>query len=132
MVPTYTDLERRKFKRLAVNFIVIYRVHQPFEVIMIVGNKEINAMMVDLGEGGMALVTEYDVPPDTRLLLRFTLINPYGVTTDRVATMELDGEVRYNVALAKSEHRLGVCFHDVPLKDQRSLASFVRLSHQRA
>ncbi|HNX80985.1 MAG TPA: PilZ domain-containing protein [Candidatus Omnitrophota bacterium] len=130
MVPPYRESERRKFKRLAVNFIVIYRVHQPFEVIMIVGTREVSAMMIDLSQGGMALMTEYDIPPDARLLLCFTLINPYGVTADRVATMELEGDVRYNVALGKKEHRLGICFRDVSQSDQHAIASFIRLSHQ--
>ena len=125
-----TDSERRKHRRLSVNFIVIYRVHQPFEVVMVVGNREISAMMVDLSEGGMALVTEYDIPAETRLLLHFTLINPYGVTADRAKTMEIDGSVRYNIALGKHEHRLGVCFQDVPSDDAQSIASFVRLSRQ--
>ena len=127
----YSGPDRRKFNRLKVSFIVIYRVHKPLEVIMIVGNKEINAIMLDLSEGGMALSTNYNIPLATIILIKFTLINPYAIGDERICTLEMTGEVRNNVLAGKNDYRLGICFTDITKENRQIIAHFVKTTANR-
>ena len=124
----YDGAERRKFKRLKANFIVIYRVDKPLEVVMVVGTREITALMLDMSEGGMAILTGYNIPMQTIIYLKFTLINPYVFTDDRIRTMEITGEVRYNARLENNEYRLGIYFMRISDEDKAAIVSFVKLA----
>ncbi|MBU1125304.1 MAG: PilZ domain-containing protein [Candidatus Omnitrophica bacterium] len=126
----YEGQERRKFKRLRVDFVVNFNVHKPIEVVMKIGNKEIDAVMTDLSEGGMALIADYDIPTSTILSMRFTLFNPLALEDDRVRKLEVIGEVRYNALLQKEEHRLGILFTHIHESDRKAIASFVRFTRK--
>ena len=56
MGDTYKGPERRRATRVRAEFIVIYRVDRPMEVRMWIGNREVNAMMLDLSEIGMGIL----------------------------------------------------------------------------
>ncbi len=117
--------DRRQSRRFRVSFIVTYHVHKPLEVIMIVGSREINAVMLDLSSGGMSFFTNYPIPVQSILIIRFTLINPYVPVEDRIHTMHMNGEVRHCTELEKGEFRLGVCFHEVSDSDKQIIERFV-------
>ena len=51
----YKGTERRRATRVRAEFIVIYRVDNPMEVRMWIGNRDVNAKMLDLSEIGMAI-----------------------------------------------------------------------------
>ena len=124
----YTGPERRKHKRLKANFIVIYQVRKPVKVIMFVEDKEINAVMLDLSEGGMAILTDYDLPTTTTLHTRFTLINIYAHKDARVKSMKIVGEICNNLFIEKTGYRLGIRFVDISEEDKLSIFEFVRLT----
>jgi c-di-GMP-binding flagellar brake protein YcgR len=88
-------IERRKFKRLRVNFTVIFQVDRPLVARMTLGwRKEVEALMLDLSEGGMAIVTNYNIPPETILSIKFTLINLTLSSARRIRIIEIDEEDR--------------------------------------
>ncbi|HAJ56186.1 MAG TPA: hypothetical protein DCL35_00260 [Candidatus Omnitrophica bacterium] len=121
--------ERRKFIRLSVNFIVTFKVDKPPEIRMSVGGMDVDALMMDLSEGGMAITTDYEIPDNTLLNIYFTLINPYRNEDDRVTKMELLGEVRSCSLLDNhKQRRLGICFTQMKESDKRAIASFVKLN----
>ena len=124
----YKGPERRKHKRLKVNFLVIYSVRKPIDVIMIVGSQVKTAMMLDLSESGMAIVTNYDIPISTILEIKFTLINTHAHDEDRIKTIEIIGQVRYNVQAEKDVHRLGIYFTQITEEDRSAIARFVNLA----
>jgi c-di-GMP-binding flagellar brake protein YcgR len=124
----YERQERRAHKRLKVNFIVTYDVSSPFKIRMLVGNKEVYANMFDLSEGGMGILTSYDIPPATIILLRFILINLYAYQTkNRSILLNTRGKVVYNILLDKKEHRIGIHFIDIDEQDRYAIADFVKL-----
>ena len=127
----YTGADRRKFKRLKASLIVIYRVHKPLEALVRIGTREINALMLDLSEGGMAIVTNCNIPVSTILLIKFTLINPYTFDDERIRTMEITGQIRNNALLEKKEYRLGVCFTQIAKEDRIAIANFVKMAINR-
>ena len=107
-------------------FIVIYKVNSPVEVYVWIGKKEINAMMLDLSEHGMAILTKYDLPVSSILFTKFTLINLYADRDERVRSMQITGEVRHNILSENKEHRLGISFTQITKEDKYAIANFVK------
>lgn len=124
-------MERRIYKRLNVNFIVTFQVNKPPEVRMSVGGLDVDALMLDLSEGGMAITTDYEIPSGTELYIYFTLINPNRKEDDRVTKMELLGEVRSCTGIDNNkQRRLGICFSQVKDGDKLAIGDFIRLNIQ--
>ena len=121
--------ERRKFRRIRARFLVVYKIKEPLEVTITINKREISALMLDLSEGGMALVTECDIPSASILLMNFTLINT-ALSDDkkRIRTMDIYGEVRYNLPIERKEHRLGVYFTRISEEDKAAIKDFVLMS----
>lgn len=111
----YEGFERRRYKRIPARFNVSYSVLQPQEAFLFFGDKKINAVTQDISEGGMAIVTDCDIPELSTLSINFDFTRP----------MQVQGEVRYNVTLSPSTHRLGVCFIDIKKSDRSAIANFV-------
>jgi c-di-GMP-binding flagellar brake protein YcgR len=127
MDEVYSGVEKRKHKRVPVNFIIRYRIRKPLEVIMLIGNMEINALMTDLSEGGMAIVTDYDIPLGTELALKFTLVNTY--TRDyaqRNKVVEASGCVTDVTPIDKA-NRLGISFTEIAKQHVITIVDFINL-----
>lgn len=123
-VPTGRD--RRKFKRVNASFLITYRIREPIEIVMKVGRIEADAVMSDLSEGGMAVLTTHDIPASTILSIKFTLIDTTKVDqNDRMKLVEAIGDVRYNFLSNKRDHRLGIQFTQISEKDKCEIANFV-------
>jgi c-di-GMP-binding flagellar brake protein YcgR len=124
-----SGIERRKFKRLRVNFTIVYQVDRPLVARMTLGwRKEVEALMQDLCEGGMAIITDYNIPPETILSIKFTLMNLSLSSEKRIRIMRMTGQVRYNMPANKKEHRLGVCFIEIDQEDRLAIADFVKIA----
>ena len=129
MAKAYKGFDRRKHRRLKVNFIIIYQVNKPVHVLMLIGGREIDALMLDLSEVGMAILTNYNIPVTTSLLIKFTFINVDTVLEDeRVRSMEIIGEVRNSSPEGRDEYRLGISFIKIAEKDKVAIANFVKMS----
>ena len=123
------DAEKREFKRVKVSFLVFYKPNQPLHVRMMVGDKEVHAIMYDLSEGGMAIVTNYDIPTNTALSIRFILYNQAAFNNNqRVRPMDMEGEVRYNIPGEHGEFRLGIFFTSILEENKLAISSFVRMA----
>jgi c-di-GMP-binding flagellar brake protein YcgR len=128
MYRSYSGNDRRRFQRLRMNLSVIYRVDQPVTVRMMIGEKEVEATTLDLSEGGMGLLTEYNIPAGTSLFIKFTLfkvssdgkVNFYGPVV-------IGGEVRSSV-LSEKKYRLGICFSQIEPQDKTEMASFLSMT----
>ena len=125
MSTEYAGVERRQHKRLKVNFLVIYAVNKPAELIMIVGNKIKTALMSDLSKTGMSILTGFNIPKGTVLMIKFTLINTSVDKDKRIRSMELNGEVRNNSLKEKNVYRLGILFTHISQQDREAIAEFV-------
>ena len=122
------EVERRRFKRAKVNFIVVYQVEEPIALRMKMGvDKEIFAIMLDLGEDGMSLLTNYDIPPEATLSTKFTLIDSSGLSKEFIKIDAL-GRIVYNLPLERFEHRLGIQFIRIEKEDRLKIHNFVEIS----
>ena len=117
--------DRRRSKRVKAEFIVTYKVDSPAEVVMRIGGREINAIMLNLSDAGMAVLTKYKIPALTVVLIEFTLIDLNANGEDRVKSMDVLGEVRHNVLLEPDEYQLGISFSQISEKDKSALSAFV-------
>jgi c-di-GMP-binding flagellar brake protein YcgR len=107
---TYLGKEKRSDKRLRMNCTVIYRVNEPVSARFIMSGEDIKAKMIDISQGGMGMVTDYDIPIATPLSMRFTLLKVKKDVVNFSGPVEVKGEVSSNVPLEKNEHRLGIHF----------------------
>ena len=126
MRQNYAGPERRKNKRVEVSFTVTYRVNKPPTIFMLVRGKEVYALMMDLSETGMALLTEHEMPTNTELRIKFTLINFDADEEHRTRLMEIAGKISYCSASEKGESRLGISFTQIKEKDRMAIANFVK------
>ena len=126
--------ERRKSKRVNVEFIITYEVEKfahsdkPIQVQMKVSSEEINAVMLDLSESGMAILSSYDISISTTLLIKFTLINLLATDEERISSIEVLGKVCSNVILKEQEHRLGISFTQISEESKAAIINFIKIS----
>ena len=120
--------DRRRFKRIADSFFVTYKVKSPSTVRIRLGDKECDALAQDIGEAGVGLLTNYEIPSDALLNLKFTIFNDaYTTEKDRSRKFELEGEVRYKVYTDDKSYRLGICFVTISAMDRDFIANYVRV-----
>jgi c-di-GMP-binding flagellar brake protein YcgR len=111
-----------------MNLSVVYRVNQPTTVRMIIGDKEVEATTLDISEGGMALLTDFNIPVGTSLFIKFILfkvgsdgkVNFYGPVVT-------GGEVRSNM-LSEKKYRLGISFSEIDPTDKTEMVNFLGLT----
>jgi c-di-GMP-binding flagellar brake protein YcgR len=104
--------DRRRFQRLAMNLCVNYRVIKPVELRIKFGDEEVEAEMLDISSGGMAIMTEHNIPPLSVLHFKFSLFKIDKTSGSAVfyRPLEIRGQVRSNMRM-ETGHRLGICFH---------------------
>jgi c-di-GMP-binding flagellar brake protein YcgR len=123
----YDGDERRSSERVKARFVVTYKLGKPLEVSFFIYNHQAQGLMLDLSQEGMALLTAYNIPETTTLLMNFTLINMSASNeADQIKTIDLTGEVRYVRKAPKKEYRLGIRFLHVNKEDRDTLSEFVR------
>ncbi len=84
--------------------------------------------MVDLSEGGMAILANYSVPASTVLLMRFTLFRVNKEDVSFYRPISITGEVRYNTMIDKDLYRIGICFTKIEEKDRCEISDFVKMT----
>ena len=125
--------ERRKRKRLKIRLEVKYHVDSPPFVKLSVGDKETEAIALDLSEGGIAILTDHDIPVATQIFM--VLMLSCELSKERLKshdTIKTTGEVRSNILTGVGKHRLGIAFQGTSEDDRVRIARFViaGLSHR--
>ncbi len=126
--------ERRQFKRYSVNLTVSYREREPLDVRVKTADRETQATMVDIGEGGMCILTDLNVAVATVLFIRFALMETEQEGTRYYGTVEVNGKVCYNIAAGNGMYRLGIAFSNLDEIDRFEIRHFLEIieKHERA
>ena len=132
MAEQYGGAERRRFERLKVDFSVRYQIRRPPEVVMTIGGQKIEAIMLDLGEEGMAIKTAFDMPPGTVLLMNFVLVYAYERYENIMQDMSIEGTIVNKAELAEKTFRLGIHFSKITSEDRKVLIDFVKSSSKKS
>lgn len=114
--------DRRKFPRLKVALAVNLELDEHSPAGGLPEGQAVEAETIDLGCGGVAIASRYNIPPDTRLRLKFYLSKP---DDPNAMPIEATGQVRSSVPLEGGLSRLGICFEEVDLHDSLKIHSFV-------
>ena len=72
---TARGMERRVFKRAADSFSLTYGVKDPFAARFQFKQGELDGVVQDIGEGGVGMLTGYEIPVGAVLNLKFKIIN---------------------------------------------------------
>ena len=121
--------DRRRFQRLSVNLSVFYRVRSPLHVRIMVDDQEIEAITVDLCEGGMALLTDYNIPAQTILMMKFILFKlDRGVLVSFNDPVEVKAEVCSNIPVQEERYRLGISFMQAEKENRSKISRYVESS----
>lgn len=128
MAEEFPGMDRRHFRRIRASISVVYRIDGPLSVRMVTKERAVEATMLDLSEGGLAIATDYNLPVSTLLVMRFSLItvNKYGVGS--YGPVEIEGEVRDSSVTQEGLYRIGIAFSKVSDEAKGRIADFVRES----
>jgi len=118
-----SGIERRRHRRVKTQFSAVCNMQTPPGFRTPIEKNEIIARISDLSESGMAILTDYDIPSQSKISSRFTLINLGAKDVDRYKLIETEGEVCYNFA-EDNLYRLGVCFTRISETDKTTIADF--------
>ncbi len=121
----YSGQERRRFKRVKLGVSLVYRKDAPMDVNVRSSNIESKAKMLDLGEGGLAILTDVNIPVSTVLWVKFTLSKAENKSVSYYGNMELLGEVRYSVPVEGNNYRLGISFVNIKEKLKVDITNFM-------
>jgi len=90
---TYPGMERRIQRRARMNCTIIYILNEPVSARFIMDGEDIEAKMLDLSKGGLAMVTDHNIPISTRLSKRFILFKVNRDVMNFSGPVEITGEV---------------------------------------
>lgn len=121
----YSGQERRRFKRVKLGVSLIYRKDAPMDVNVRSSNIDSRAKMLDLGEGGLAILTDVNIPVATVLWVKFTLSKAENKSVSYYGNMELLGEVRYSVPEEGNTYRVGISFVNIKDKLKVDITNFL-------
>ena len=121
----YSGVEKRKYRRVKLGVTVVYRKNDVPDVRIRDDKGENDAKMVDIGEGGMAILTRINVAVGTDILVKFTLFESVGKSGGFYGDLELLGKVTSNKNLDKDSYRLGIAFLNLDDRIREDIANFV-------
>jgi len=82
--------------------------------------------MIDLSEGGVSILTNYDIFEGAILSLKFTLFKVDADDVSFYGPMDIVGEVKYRRILANNEYRLGIVFKKIEKNDRGEISGFIK------
>ena len=120
---------RRSAERKEVAFTLIYGVEAPYTLRVNLGlTDDLDALMLDLSDLGMAIITEVDLPKGTQLYIKFNLRNLSLYGEKRSRNMVIVAEVVSQVDLGNGNYRIGMRFDKISDEDKSAISDFVKRS----
>lgn len=118
---------RRQSARMDAAFSLSYSIEKPYDLRIKLGlADEASALMQDLSDLGMAIITQYDIPVGTQLRLKFNLMNLRLTGEKRLRRMEFIADAVSNVVLPDNSHRIGIRFDNISEEDKAAIRDFVK------
>ena len=107
MANQYPNKERRKFKRIKKEYVVMSKIAALTE-------KEFNGIILDLCVDGMAFLTYNAIPKSVSVANKFVLMNNKASDkADLLKPVEVRGEVLYNRKEVDGKYRIGMRFTNI-------------------
>jgi c-di-GMP-binding flagellar brake protein YcgR len=127
MEDNYKYKNRRKSDRLDTTLTLVYQIEKPLALRIQFGfTDNIDALLFNLSDSGMAIITKHDLPIGIRLHFKFTIIDLRLKGDERCRHMEFTGETVSNISLPDSSHRIGIRFYGILAADKLIISNFVK------
>jgi len=122
-----SDRNRRQSERLDTAFTLIYQVEKPLSLRIQLGfTNDIDALMLNLSDLGMAIITKHDLPVGIQLSIKFNVIDLRLQGDERWRHMEITGQTVSNLSLPDSSHKIGIRFDRISSADKLAISNFVK------
>ncbi|MFA5270807.1 MAG: PilZ domain-containing protein [Candidatus Omnitrophota bacterium] len=121
----YGGAERRRFKRIRVNLVVVYREDDSLDVRIKTDSAEHQAAIIDISEEGIAVLSGVKIPVTTVLCVRFNLADNKKEGIDFYGAEDIKGKVIYSTALPPDHFRIGIQFYGLSSDDRAQIRNFV-------
>lgn len=118
--------DRRKSERIDAAFILTYNLEKSHTLRVSLGLIDnVETIMMNLSDSGMAIMANYDIPAGAKLCIRFDLINMHLSGDERRRSMEIMGEVVSNFPLSGEDRKIGIRFDKISEEDKEAIKNFV-------
>ena len=119
--------EQRRFKRVKAKFMLSYKLDRVLQAKLMAGGDKIYAVMGDISSGGLMIITQYDIPIGSKLLLFCTVIDEMALHDyEKSKTLEINGIVKSNRQIKHNEFNIGIEFFEVSEEDRKFLEKFAK------
>jgi c-di-GMP-binding flagellar brake protein YcgR len=120
---------RRSAERREVAFTLNYGVEKPYALRVNLGlNDNLDALMLNLSDSGVAMITGVDLPQGAQLRIKFNFRNLFLSGQERSRHMEIAGEVVSHAELSNGNYRIGVSFNKISDVDKEAIKNFIKRS----
>lgn len=120
---------RRRAERREVAFTLNYGVEKPYSLRVNLGlTDDLDALMLDLSDSGVAMITGVDLPQGTQLHIKFNFRNLFLTGQERSRRMDIIGEVVSHADLGNGDYRIGICFNQISEADKEAIRVFIKRS----
>jgi c-di-GMP-binding flagellar brake protein YcgR len=118
---------RRGSVRQEVAFTLAYGIEEPYALRVSSGlTDDLDAVMLDLSDSGVAMITGLDLPRGTQLHIKFNFMNLFLSGEARSRQMEIRGLVISRKELGNGSYRVGICFNNILEADKEAIRNFVK------
>ena len=122
-----SNQNRRQFQRLDTTFTLTYRIEKPLALSIELGiSGDIDALMLNLSDSGMAIITRHNLPAGTQLSLKLNIIDLRLQGDERCKRMEIGGEIVSNVSLPELGHKIGIRFNLISEANKLIISNYVK------
>jgi hypothetical protein len=122
-----SKIERRSSERLKADFSFFCQINKPWLVRLLIKGEEIEAVALNLSEGGMAISTDYDIRVGTVLLMNIMIYKQDILDKFKIyKTIKVQGKVISNVLDDTKKHRIGIIFRGVNQEGKKELFDFAK------
>ncbi|MDD5130857.1 MAG: PilZ domain-containing protein [Candidatus Omnitrophica bacterium] len=123
------DKNRRQAQRADAAFTLTYGVEKPYSLRVSLGlSDDIDALMRDLSDSGVAIITRFELPKGALLHIKFNFINLFLTGQERSRRMEISAEVVSCADLGRGNYRVGTRFNNISEEDKIAIRNFIRRS----
>jgi len=124
---------RRKSERMDVAFTLVYNVDKPYSLRIGLGlTNEADALMLNLSDTGVAIITKHGIPLNTELSIGFNIIDLRLTGDARCKNMQITGVVVSSVIMSNENnrisYRLGIRFTRISNEDKIRISDFVKFN----
>ncbi|MDD5505711.1 MAG: PilZ domain-containing protein [Candidatus Omnitrophica bacterium] len=120
------EKNRRKSERIDAAFTLTYNLEKSHTLRISLGLiDDIETVMINLSDLGMAIMTNYDIPLGAQLYIKFDLINMHLSSDERWRSMKITGEVVSNLLISGENRRIGIRFNGISEENKAAIRDFV-------